>query len=173
MDFPRNHKRIVEHLMSGRFIIARDSLFEDLKENEDFYSPFFQKSFGYELVLASDHAYLLSADTNETLSRDISIFFAIFCYELDKEGKNFLNEIDYSEFTYDEIDRLFDNTSYLDLIQQNNQLKDSDRRRNLLNTLSRRNIIEKTGEERFIFTPAYKVFTDFAQELAKQEDEKS
>jgi hypothetical protein len=170
MDFPKNHKRIVEQLMGGRFLISRNALFDELKENESFYSRFFAKSFDYELVLSTDHAYLSSKETNEVLSRDISIFFAILCYELDKEGKNFLNEIEYSEFTYDEIDRLFENTSYVDLIQQHNQLKDSEKRRGLLNTLSRRNIIEKTGDERFIFTAAYKVFTDFAQELSKRQD---
>jgi hypothetical protein len=173
MDFPKNHKRIVEQLMAGRFLISRDALFDELKENESFYSRFFVKSFDYELVLSADHAYLSSKDTNEILSRDVSIFFAILCYELDKEGKNFINEIEYSEFTYDEIDRLFENTSYVDLIQQHNQLKDSERRRSLLNTMSRRNIIEKTGDERFIFTQAYKVFTDFAQELGKQHSDDS
>jgi hypothetical protein len=34
--------------------------------------------------------------------------------------------------------------------------------------MARRNIIEKTAEDRFMFTPAYNVFIDFAKELAKE-----
>ena len=32
--------------------------------------------------------------------------------------------------------------------------------------MNKKNIIEKISDDRFYFTPAYKVFIDFAQELA-------
>jgi hypothetical protein len=104
----------------------------------------------------------------EMLSRDICIFIGLLCYELDKEGKNFLEEIQYAEFDFDYIDQLFDNSSYVDLLQNNNQLKNSESRRQFMGTLNRRNIIDRSNsEKRFTFTPAYKVFMDFAKNFAK------
>jgi hypothetical protein len=46
-------------------------------------------------------------------------------------------------------------------------MKDSFSRKQFYATLNRRNIIEKTGENRFTFTQAYKVFIDFAADFAK------
>lgn len=168
MDYPNKHKQIVEDLMNGRFILSREPHFEELKKNEvDFYTPFFQKSFGYKLVITQEYAYLISEETDENISRDISIFFAIFCYETDKEGKNFLDGLQYSEHSFEDINTLFENSSFIDLIQTNKQIKDTDARRRLLfNTMNKKNIIEKISDDRFYFTPAYKVFIDFAQELA-------
>ena len=112
---------------------------------------------------------MVSPETTENLSRDISIFFAILCYELDKDGKNFLDELQYGEFEMDRVDAYFEDSTYKEVIRANNQLKDSDSRRKLIrNGLMRRNITERTAEDRFVFTPAYKVFIQFALELAKQ-----
>lgn len=169
MVYPEKHKQIVEDLMDGRFILSRESHFDELKKNaEDFYCPFFEESFGYKLVLTQEYAYLVSEDTDENISRDISIFFAILCYELDKQGANFLDELQYSEYSFEEVNLLFENSSYIDLIQTNKQLRDLDARRRLLfTTMSKRNIVEKISDDKFYFTPAYKVFIDFAKELAE------
>ena len=169
MDYPKNHRQIVEELMNGRFILSRENHFEELKQNEqEFYSPFFQKSFGHKLIIRQEYAYLVSEDTDENISRDISIFFAIFCYELDKQSKNFLDGLQYSEYSFEEVNSLFENSSYFDLIHTNKQLKDIDSRRRLLfTTMKNRNIVEKISEDKFNFTPAYKVFCDFAKELAE------
>lgn len=168
MVYPDKHKEIVGDLMNGKFILSKESHFEELKRNEvEFYLPFFEKSFGYKLILNQEYAYLVSEDTDENLSRDISIFFAILCYELDKQGENFLDALQYSEFSFEEVDSLFGNSSYIELIQTNKQLKDSDTRRRLLFTaMNKKNIIEKISDDKFYFTPAYKVFIDFAKELA-------
>lgn len=167
MEYPKYHREIVEDLMNGKFILVHDKSFESLKENESFYYRFFRESFGYELHVNTEYSYVTSKETQETLSRDISIFFAILCYELDRDGKNFLDQIQYSEFEMSEIEQLFENSSFIDLILSNKQLKDSDSRRNLINSMNRRNIIEKNTDDRFVFTPAYKVFIDFAMELAR------
>lgn len=169
MEYPEKHRQIVEDLMNGRFILSRENHFEELKKNEqEFYAPFFQKSFGYKLIIKQEYAYLISEDTDENISRDISIFFAILCYELDKYGKNFLDGLQYLEYSFEEVNLLFENSSYIDLIQTNKQLKDTEARRKLLfNTMNRKNIVEKINDDRFNFTPAYKVFIDFAQELAE------
>lgn len=167
MEYPKNHKEIVEDLMSGKFILSSAKQFESIKENEIFYINFFKESFGYTLHITNNFTYVVSSETQETLSRDISIFFAIICYEMDKDGRNFLDQIQYSEFETEDIDRMFDNSSFIDLILSNKQLRDADARRSLLNAMNRRNIIEKITEDRFTFTLAYKVFIEFAIELAK------
>jgi len=166
-EYPIHHREIVDALLNGRFILHSDKYFEEIKENEEFYITFFTQSFGYTLKVTQQYAFVSSDDSNESLSRDISIFFAILCYELDKGGKNFLDELEYGYFEYSQIDSIFDNSSYADLIATNNKLKDSNARKNLLNDMSRRNIIEKESDDTFTITPAYKVFTEFAEELAK------
>ncbi len=167
MEFPRYHKEIVTDLLDGKFILATDPKFIELKNSIEYYNAFFKESFGFEVEMKSDFAYILSAETNEQLSRDICIFFGLLCYELDKDGKNFLEEIQYAEFDMDKIDNYFENSSYIDLIQNNNQLKNSENRKQFVNNLGRRNIIEKNNDKKFSFTPAYKVFMDFAVNFAK------
>ncbi|MFN9582724.1 MAG: condensin complex protein MksE, partial [Bacteroidota bacterium] len=71
MDFPRYHKDIVGDLLDGKFLLASDSKFVELKNNEDFYQKFFKESFGYDLEMKTDYAYLISYETNEQLSRDM------------------------------------------------------------------------------------------------------
>jgi hypothetical protein len=165
MEYSKHHRQIVEDLMSGKFILATDKIFFEIKENESFYSSFFKASFGYELNIKQDFAYLISEETNEMLSRDISIFFAILCYELDKAGKNFMDLVQYSEFEFEDVERYFENSAYKDVVEANKQLDSKEKRRNFINVLNRRNIVEKNGDDRFSFTPAYKVFFDFAEEL--------
>jgi hypothetical protein len=167
MDYPRYHKEIVSDLMNGKFILASDQKFVSLKDNTPFYEKFFKESFGNALEVKSDYAFLISYDTAEQLSRDICIFFAILCYELDKDGKNFLEEIQYAEFEHEKVDSYFENSAYAELIASNNQLKSSDARRDFMRTLGRRNIVERNGDSRFTFTQAYKVFVDFAGDFAK------
>ena len=86
--------------MDGRFITIDESYFDIIKENQDFYAEFFEKSFGFELKHTQDFYYLISDETNENTSRDISIFFSIFCYELDKDGKNFMDELGFCRLSY-------------------------------------------------------------------------
>jgi len=167
MDFPRYHKAIVGDLLDGKFILATDAKFIELKNNADFYGKFFKETFDFYLDIKSDYAYLISEETMEMLSRDICIFIGLLCYELDKEGKNFLDEIQYAEFDSEMIDNLLDNSSYTDLIMNNNQLKNSESRKQFLGTLNRRNIIDRNSDKKFTFTPAYKVFMDFAKNFAK------
>ena len=92
MDFPRYHKEIVGDLLDGKFVLATDAKFIELKNNADFYGKFFKETFDFYLDIKSDYAYLISEETMEMLSRDICIFIGLLCYELDKEGKNFLDE---------------------------------------------------------------------------------
>jgi hypothetical protein len=165
--YPDKHKEIVTSLMEGKFITVEDFLFETIKKNEDFYINFFETSFGFEIIGNHDFYYLVSSETNENTSRDISIFFSILCYELDKDGKNFLEELNYSEFHIDEILEYFKNSSWLDVIKANKQLNTEDSLKRHIGTMVKRNIAVKQGNDRYSFTKAHKLFIDFAKDLIK------
>jgi hypothetical protein len=154
MEFPNHHRQIVDDLISGKFILPTERTYAVVKENEQSYSYFFKASFNYELRLTQDFIYLVSDESNEMLSRDICIFIALLSYELDRDGKNFLERIQFSEFEIEEIENYFTNSSYIDFI----------------NTMNRRNIIEKTADNRFVFTSAHKFFMDFAADIVKFEN---
>lgn len=169
--YPVKHKEVVTSLMEGKFITVDDLLFETIKKNEDFYVQFFENSFSYEMTGNQDFYYLVSNETNENTSRDISIFFSILCYELDKDGKNFLEELNYSEFHIDEILEYFNNSSWTDVIKANNQLKNDESIKRHIGTMVKRNIAIKQNNERYSFTKAHKLFIDFAKELIKDSKE--
>lgn len=167
--YPDKHKEIVTSLMEGKFITVAELLFEVIKKNEDFYINFFEKSFGFELIGNQDYYYLISSETNENTSRDFSIFFSILCYELDKDGKNFLEELNYSEFHIDEIIEYFKNSSWSDVIKANKQLNNDENLKRHIGTMVKRNIAVKQSNERYSFTKAHKLFIDFAKDLIKDE----
>ncbi|WP_156115540.1 condensin complex protein MksE [Psychroserpens sp. Hel_I_66] len=168
--YPNKHKQIVTSLMDGRFITIDESYFDIVKENQDFYVEFFDKSFGFELKNTQEFYYLISEETNENTSRDISIFFSIFCYELDKDGKNFMDELGFSDFHIEEIIDYIKNSSWSDIVKSNKQLNDADSIKRLVgSTMVKRNIAVKHSDDNYSFTKAYKFFIDFARELLKSE----
>jgi hypothetical protein len=156
--------------MDGRFITIDESYFDILKENQDFYVEFFDKSFGFELKNTQEFYYLISDETNENTSRDISIFFSILCYELDKDGKNFMDELGFSDFHIDEIVEYIKNSTWIDVVKANKQLNDGESIKRLVgSTMVKRNIAIKHFDDKYSFTKAYKLFIDFARELIKTE----
>lgn len=168
--YPNKHKQIVTSLMDGRFITIDESYFDIVKEYQDFYAEFFDKSFGFELKNTQEFYYLISEETNENTSRDISIFFSIFCYELDKDGKNFMDELGFSDFHIEEIIDYIKNSSWSDIVKSNKQLNDADSIKRLVgSTMVKRNIAVKHTDDNYSFTKAYKLFIDFARELIKSE----
>lgn len=171
--YPDKHKEIVTSLMDGKFITVEELLFETIKKKEDFYIEFFVNSFGYELIGNHDFYYLVSSETNENTSRDISIFFSILCYELDKDGKNFLEELSYSEFHIDEIIEYFSNSSWIDVIKANKQLNNDESIKRHIGTMVKRNIAVKQNNDRYSFTKAHKLFIEFAKDLIKDEKNES
>lgn len=171
--YPDRHKEIVTSLMDGKFITVEDLLFETIKKNEDFYIEFFENSFRYELIGNHDFYYLVSSETNENTSRDISIFFSILCYELDKDGKNFLEELNYSEFHIDEIIEYFSNSSWIDVIKANKQLNNDESIKRHIGTMVKRNIAIKQSNDRYSFTKAHKLFIEFAKDLIQDKKNES
>lgn len=171
--YPDKHKEIVSSLMEGKFVTVEDLLFETIKKNEEFYITFFENSFGFELIINQDFYYLVSSETNENTSRDISIFFSILSYELDKNGKNFLEELNYSEFHIDEIVEYFKNSSWTDVIKVNKQLNNDENLKRHIGTMVKRNIAVKQNNDRYSFTKAHKLFIDFAKDLIKDDKSES
>jgi hypothetical protein len=168
--YPNKHKQIVTSLMDGRFITIDESYFDIVKEKQDFYVSFFDKSFGFELKNTQEFYYLISDETNENTSRDISIFFSIFCYELDKDGKNFMDELSFSDFHIDEIIEYIKNSTWTDIVKSNKQLNTADSIRRLIgSTMVKRNISIKQSDDKYSFTKAYKFFIDYTRELIKSE----
>jgi hypothetical protein len=168
--YPNKHKQIVTSLMDGRFITIDESYFDIVKEYQDFYVEFFDKSFGFELKNTQEFYYLISEETNENTSRDISIFFSIFCYELDKDGKNFIDELGFSDFHIDEIIEYIKNSTWTDIVKSNKQLNDADSIKRLVgSTMVKRNIAIKHSDDKYSFTKAHKFFIEFARELIKSE----
>ena len=169
--YPNKHKQIVTSLMDGRFITIDESYFDIIKENQPFYAEFFDKSFGLELKNTQEFYYLISEETNENTSRDISIFFSILCYELDKDGKNFMDELGFSDFHMDEIIDYIKNSSWTDIVQSNKQLSNGDSIKRLVgSTMVKRNIAVKHSDDNYSFTKAYKLFIDFAKDLVTEKD---
>lgn len=163
--YPDKHRDIVESLLDGQFITAEDVLFEMLRKHEEFYTEFFDRSFGYNLQGGMEYYYLVSPTTSEYTSRDITIFFAILCYELDKDGRNFLEELRYSEFSMEEIIDYFKNSSWAEIIRANKQLSTADSLQRFMSTLAKRNIVIKQGNDAYTFSLAHKFFVDFARDL--------
>ncbi|UOY04964.1 hypothetical protein L0P88_13490 [Muricauda sp. SCSIO 64092] len=172
--YPNKHRQIVDSLRDGRFITADEPLFDIIKvsEQEGFYTKFFDVSFGYELKGTQDFYYLISDETQENTSRDICIFFSVLCYELDKDGRNFLDELRYSDFHLDELIDYITNSTWTDVIEANKQLNEVGNIKKLIeSTLVKRNIAVKHPEDKYSFTRAYKLFIDFAKDLIKSESQ--
>ncbi|KOF04172.1 hypothetical protein OB69_04125 [Roseivirga seohaensis subsp. aquiponti] len=170
MTYPDHHRKIVTALMEGKFITSSETrLFDTLQEERDFYTSFFETSFGYELVITQDYAHLISSETNENTSRDISIFFSILCFELDKHGKNFLDELSYNTFGMAEIAEYFRDSSWSEVIKANKSLNSEENLQTFFRTLVKRNIAVKESSDEYVFTKAYKLFTEFARELIQRE----
>nr|WP_322969745.1 hypothetical protein [Faecalibacter sp. LW9] len=78
MKYPEFHQQIVTTLLEGKFITQTDDLFFELKKEEEFYVNFFKSSFGFDLHAQQEFYYLISNETNETTSRNFSIFSPFF-----------------------------------------------------------------------------------------------
>ena len=166
--YPEYHREITESLlMDARFLVEGEPEFTCLREHLDFYQQFFKASFGLSLLCQSDYAFLQSARDNDTLSRDICIFLGVLCYEMDREGKNIMEELGFSTFAYEDVERLLELSSFREVLEATKSLRDSSSRRNFYHLLARRRLIDKIDDEVFRFTPGHKYFLEFARGVAQ------
>ncbi|MCB9290330.1 MAG: hypothetical protein H6560_23675 [Lewinellaceae bacterium] len=173
MMYPEYHREITEALlMDARFLVEGEPEFTCLRENLDFYQQFFEASFGLSLLCQSDYAFLQSARDNDTLSRDICIFLGVLCYEVDREGKNIMEELSFSTFAYEDVERLLELSSFREVLEATKSLRDAPSRRNFYHLLARRRLIDKIDDEAFRFTPGHKYFLEFARGVVQEMGER-
>ena len=176
MEYPEEHLKIVNALLrDGRFLVEGETAFACLKEHQAFYQQFFRASFQLELSIEADYALLKSSRQNDALARDICIFLAILSYEIDREGRNLLETLQFSVFSLEDIEQKFLLSSFLEILEATPGLRDADRRSRFITQITRRNLIVKMENDSFRFTPAFRYFLDYARTfnhlLVVQEEE--
>mgnify|MGYP006269305983 CR=1 FL=1 len=161
INYPKHHRKIVNALLEGQFLLYSDyDKFQSLKEHEEFYRTFFEESFGYTLEIRSEFAYLISEQTDEKLSRKVTIFLAILCYELGQKTSDLKGRMKNDTFDYQEVEQYLKSETFEEVVTEMNM----DDLRPFLNSLARRNIIRYTDKStyRFAFTEAINLFFEFA-----------
>lgn len=168
ISYPKQHKKIVSDLLNGKFILQKNELFDIITQNnKDFYLTFFDKSFDYELKITNEYICLISPESNEKLSKNITLFLAVLCYELDREGKNFSSEIKTSYFDIEETKEKLLGSEYKEIILNIDEISNLHK---LVQQMTDRNITEKKSDNRFAFTPAVELFFRYAEDYLKQKD---
>jgi hypothetical protein len=160
MQYPNEHKKIVSNLLDGKFIIS-SHLFNVIKEQEDDYIEFFKESYGFDLKVEADFAYLCSIDVKETRTRDFVLFLAVLCRELDYSGKNFRETVELGSLDISETYELLKQSSKWEILEKTT-VADFDK---FITTWSGKNLLIKTGSQ-FKFTKAVIVFLSFAVNIA-------
>ncbi len=160
MQYPNEHKKIVSNLLDGKFIIS-SHLFNVIKEQEDDYIEFFKESYGFDLKVEADFAYLCSIDVKETRTRDFVLFLAVLCRELDYSGKNFRETVELGSLDISETYELLKQSSKWEILEKTT-VADFEK---FITTWSGKNLLIKTGSQ-FKFTKAVIVFLSFAVNIA-------
>ncbi|HBS86272.1 MAG TPA: hypothetical protein DEA97_06935 [Bacteroidales bacterium] len=157
------HKEIVSNLLDGKFIIYPSPLFVVLQQEEyaDDYKEFFKESYGYELNIDTEFAYLSSNEVNEKRTRDFVLFLAILCRELDYSGKDFKDTIDLGSFDISETEQLLKQSSKWEILEKTSVSEFE----KFIGTWSSKNVLKRTGNQ-FKFTKAVKLFFEFAVNIS-------
>ena len=166
MAYPPEHQTIVWALLkSGSFLLYENPVFSIINQHRLFYKDFFLASFGYELVITNDYAYLTSKDSKDHFSRDFLIFLCALCYELNQEGKQVSLAIKKSVFDYDQVDDYLRNSLFNEAI--NNSISNFSLEK-FLKRLERKNIIKflDSNNHKFRFTAAVEEFLGSAIEIS-------
>jgi hypothetical protein len=167
MNYPPEHQKIVNELLrGGKFLLYGSPLFSIIYDNHVLYKEFFLASFGYELIITNDYAYLASKESKNPLSRNFLIFLCALCYEFNQEGKQISSSIEKSIFDYDQIDSYLKKSIFNDAINEfiNNNVGLDE----FLKKLKDKNIIEfiDSNNHKFKFTGAVKIFLDCAIKIS-------
>lgn len=170
-EAPNNHYEIVNDLLKGKFILWNEIYFDTVEREQDFYKAFFKESFGYELVLRKEFAYLLSKSTTQEFSKRFTIILAILCYEWNLQGRDIKDRIENGSFSIYEIQDILENSTYKDILNDIKEKDDDDIKKLIKKTikdLSQRNIIKLDDSREILeFTKAVDLFFEFAESIAK------
>jgi hypothetical protein len=168
MQYPKEHKEIVNDLLDGKFILQNEANYSVLTASEysDDYKTFFEMSFGFDLVIDAEFAYLSSREKQKDKpARDFLIFLSVFCRELALEGKNFRTCIEQDTFDVDDIEQTLKQSVKWELLEKTSAAQPRD----FLKRWKNKNVISFIGNNnnRFKFTSAVKVFLNAAEEIAR------
>lgn len=173
-EFINNHQQLVNDLLAGKFITREEAVFGELSgDTLEYYKEFFNLTFGCELIKSDSYMYLQSSESNETLSSQIMVFLGVLLYELDRTGKNIQQQTEFHSFKKEDVEALFEASSYKKLVTEIPKLSSKDKEvdiSGMLTVLSKLNIISKDSEEYFTFTSAVNYFFDYARELFKERE---
>lgn len=170
MTYPAEHYQIVKALFSeGRFLLEGEAAFLSLRDNKDFYQQFFQASFRLELAISAEYALLKSSKDSDNLARSICIFLAILCYELDHEDGNLLERLSFGNFSIAEWEDRFEQSSYYNVMEATERLRNAGQRYKFYQQMARRGIIHRVDDDLYKFTPAHRYFLDYARDLNMRE----
>ena len=160
-NYPNDHKEIVSNLLEGRFIIYPNPMFATIQIQEDEYKEFFKESYGFELNIDSEFAYLSSNEVSEKRTRDFTLFLAMLCRELDYSGKNFRDSIELGTFDIDETEQLLRQSSRWEILEKTTVANFE----GFIDAWNKKNVLKRTGNQ-FKFTKAVKLFFEFAVNVA-------
>jgi len=160
-SYPIEHKEIVSQLLDGRFIIYPSPIFAVIQTQEDDYKEFFKESYGFELNIDSEFAYLSSNEVTEKRTRDFTLFLAMLCREFDYSGKNFRDSIELATHDIADIERLLKQSSKWEIIEKTSVANFE----SFVDTWHKKNVLKRIGNQ-FKFTKAVKLFFEFAVNVA-------
>ncbi|HBF87609.1 MAG TPA: hypothetical protein DDX39_03115 [Bacteroidales bacterium] len=160
-SYPSEHKEIVSQLLDGRFIIYPNPMFAVIQTQEDEYKEFFKESYGFDLNIDSEFAYLSSNEVTEKRTRDFTLFLAMLCRELDYSGKNFRDSIELATFDIADTEKLLRQSSKWEILEKTS-IAEFDK---FIGTWHTKNVLKRIGNQ-FKFTKAVKLFFEFAVNVA-------
>lgn len=161
-NYPPEHREILSNLLDGRFLIYPDPLFTALHKDDEDYREFFKESYGFDLKIEPEYAYLTSNDVTEKRTRDFTLFLAIFSRELDYSGKNFREAIQLGSFNVSETEEMLKQSSKWEILEKTSVANfDS-----FIDAWNKKNVLKRNGDH-FKFTKAVDLFLEFAVNIAK------
>jgi hypothetical protein len=160
-SYPIEHKEIVNQLLDGRFIIYPNPIFAVIQKQDGEYIEFFKESYGFDLNIESEFAYLSSNEVTEKRTRDFTLFLAMLCRELDYSGKNFRDSIELATFDIADTEMLLKQSSKWEIIEKTSVANFE----SFIDTWHKKNVLKRTGNQ-FKFTKAIKLFFEFAVNVA-------
>src|SRR3989339_1320794 len=160
-SYPSEHKEIVSQLLDGRFIIYPNPMFAVIQTQEDEYKEFFKESYGFDLNIDSEFAYLSSNEVTEKRTRDFTLFLAMLCRELDYSGKNFRDSIELATFDIADTEKLLRQSSKWEILEKTS-IAEFDK---FIGTWHTKNVLKRIGNQ-FKFTKAVKLFFEFPVNVA-------
>lgn len=160
--YPQGHREIVNQLLDGRFIIYPNPLFTTIQENDDDYVEFFKQSYGYDLNIDAELAYLTGDESSEKRTRDFTLFLAVLCRELDYSRQNFRDLIELgTSFNIADTDQLLKQSPKWEILEKTSVASFD----TFIDSWHRKNVLKRSGDS-FKFTKAVRVFFEFAVNVA-------